>query len=1044
MPDCTSASNHRNLFPEFNSGLFSSPAIISPWVNPLTTKARGRRAGWKVKEREICQKNVIKSVVTPREQEWSSRQSGVNKNNLIQIQLQPQHKLEEQALSMALVNCRSLNKNGFKLKDHAVEYDCDIIAVTETWLPNEETLANQIIGDTCPKGYKMSQNPRNNGQRGGGVGIMYKSCLDVRAISDDGMVFESFEYIMHLVKVGLKLIRIVTIYRPPPSSTNGLTMSKFTAEFTMFLEHLLLLPGQIVILGDFNFHIDDSSNVHASEFLELLDVFNLTQHVDKPTHKHGHILDLIITDQGEDLIKDIQVYIPWISDHSLVSFNLTVPKPVSSRKTVVSRNWKSVDVEKFKEDVGNAEFSVDSDLVSESVHQYDRILHALTEKYAPLRKKNISIRPRAQWFTTELSEEKRKKRRLERRYRRTGAPKDIQAFNEQCVYYCQLLSTTRQSFYINKIQENTGDQRVLFFVVDKLLHRKTEPQLPVHENLNELTNRFADFFVEKIRKIRSSFGTTSCIEPDVPEMNCKMTEFSPVSSKELETIIKKSNNKYCSLDPIPTWLLKECLPSLLSWITNIVNQSLSSVMPTAYKEAILTPILKKTNLDTEQLKNYRPISNLSYVSKLIEKVVAKQITSYMSTNWLDETMQSAYRTNHSTETALIRIHNDILWALDRNEAVLFISLDLSAAFDTIDHKILLARLEHRLGITGNCLKWICSYLEDRKLRVAIDGEMSELKDLSFGVPQGSVLGPKLFTMYILPLGDIARKHNIHFHMYADDCQLYITFLKVNSSMVKTKMELLLTEIREWMAANMLKLNDDKTEIIAFDGPRRNPVQLSPLRIGNEVISISDSVRILGVDLDNNMTLKGHIHNVAKACFFKLKNMFKIRKCIDESAAKAMVHTMITSKLDYCNAILYGLPESSLKCLSSVQKTSARLITQSGKYDHITPIMKKLHWLPIRKRIDYKVLVMVHKTLNGLSPVYLDDLIQRRPNKGTRADSNGDLVVPGIKRSTFGGRTFGHAGSSLWNSLPRQLKTINDTKCFKKELKTFLFKSIYIS
>ena len=196
---------------------------------------------------------------------------------------------------------------------------------------------------------------------------------------------------------------------------------------------------------------------------------------------------------------------------------------------------------------------------------------------------------------------------------------------------------------------------------------------------------------------------------------------------------------------------------------------MTSIMPSSYKEAILTPLLKKPDLNAEDLKNYESISNLSYVSKLIEKVVAKQITNYVSTNNLDESMQCAYWASHSTETALCRIYNDITLSLDRNECVLYISLDLSATFDTIDHQILLARLAGRLEITGRCLHWIKSYLDGRKLRVAMDGILSDSKALHFGVPQGSVLGPKLFIVYLIPLGDIARSHGITFHAYADDC-----------------------------------------------------------------------------------------------------------------------------------------------------------------------------------------------------------------------------------------------------------------------------------
>ena len=245
-------------------------------------------------------------------------------------------------------------------------------------------------------------------------------------------------------------------------------------------------------------------------------------------------------------------------------------------------------------------------------------------------------------------------------------------------------------------------------------------------------------------------------------------------------------------------------------------------------------------------------------------------------------------------------------------------MDLSADFDTINHQILLARLAHRFGITGRCLHWIKFYLDGGKLRVAIDGILSDSMALNFGVPQGSALGPKLFVMYLVPLADIARSHGITFHAYADSCHLYIAFSRENVSMTKYKMETLLAEIKQWMSTNMLKLNNIKTEIKALGGPRCNLMELQSLTVGNEEVDVNKCVSLLGVDFDSDLTLKEHVRDVAKKCFYMLKNMFKIRRCINETAARAMVHTMITSKLDYCNAILYGLPESTLKHLTGVQ------------------------------------------------------------------------------------------------------------------------------
>ena len=226
------------------------------------------------------------------------------------------------------------------------------------------------------------------------------------------------------------------------------------------------------------------------------------------------------------------------------------------------------------------------------------------------------------------------------------------------------------------------------------------------------------------------------------------------------------------------------------------------------------------------------------MSKLIEKVVAKQINNYVSTNNLDEPIQSAYRASQSTETALCKIYNDIKLSLDRNECVLFISLDLSAAFDTMDHQILLARLAHHFGITGICLNWIKSYLDERKLRVAIDRILSDSKALNFRVPQGSVFGPKLFIMYLVPLGDIARSHGITFYAYADDCQLYIAFSRENFSMRRYKMEILLAEIKKWLSTNMLKLNDNRTEIMPIGRPRRNLIELQSLTVGSEEVNVT--------------------------------------------------------------------------------------------------------------------------------------------------------------------------------------------------------------
>ncbi|MCJ8729682.1 hypothetical protein PDJAM_G00109140, partial [Pangasius djambal] len=238
-------------------------------------------------------------------------------------------------------------------------------------------------------------------------------------------------------------------------------------------------------------------------------------------------------------------------------------------------------------------------------------------------------------------------------------------------------------------------------------------------------------------------------------------------------------------------------------------------VPKSLKLAVIKPLVKKPDLDPSNLTNYRPISNLPFLSKILEKVVAQQLISYLQSNNIYELYQSGFRPHHSTETALVKVVNDLLLASDQGCVSLLILLDLSAAFDTIDHNILLHRLEKVVRIKGSVLDWFRSYLTDRYQFVDLNGDHSARYRVEYGVPQGSVLGPLLFTLYMLPLGNIIRKHNISFHCYADDTQLYVLARPDENSQLK-KVEACAIDIRDWMLRNFLLLNPEKTEVLLLE------------------------------------------------------------------------------------------------------------------------------------------------------------------------------------------------------------------------------------
>jgi hypothetical protein len=561
----------------------------------------------------------------------------------------------------------------------------------------------------------------------------------------------------------------------------------------------------------------------------------------------------------------------------------------------------------------------------------------------------------------------------------------------------------------------------------------------------------ATFFSDKIKAIHEGLAElqdhTSSLDPEEQfQSENYFMDFSPVTEEEVGKIIKQAAPKSCCLDPVPTQLVKECLDILLPIITKIINQSFASAqVPKAFKVAAVTPILKKADLIAEILKNFRPISNLPFLSKVMEKLAAKQLINHKETNNLREKNQSAYRECYSAETALLRIHHDLMLVLDRKECVLMVMLDLSAAFDTVCHETLLDRLATRYGIRGNAHAWVTSYLTDRKQFVMNKGERSIEQEKNCDVPQGSVLGPTLYEDYTAaPLGSIFRKHGITFHIYADDTQAYVPFCIANEQESVKKLEACLEEVKRWMATNWLMLNDSKTEFIIF-GSKQNlsDVKTEFVSIGESIITPSASVKSIGAHLDSSLKMEKQVAATCKVAWFHLYQISKIRKYLTNDQTKSIVHAHVTCRIDQNNSLLIGLPKKLLTRLQRIQNASARLIVGLKKRDHITPTLKQFHWLPVEQRILFKVLLLTFKSLHDQGPMYLKELLTPYvPPRTLRSSSENLLCVPKTHYVETSKRAFGVRAPCEWNKLPASVRNKKSVKSFKTALKTYLYKTVY--
>ena len=669
--------------------------------------------------------------------------------------------------------------------------------------------------------------------------------------------------------------------------------------------------------------------------------------------------------------------------------------------------------------------------------------------HAPINTKYLSVHPNTPWYNSALSSQKRTLRNKERIYVKYPTSLNHDTFKIYRSIYKSAMNKAKSIFYQNKINEFSRSPRHLFKLTSSLMgtSKKSQyPNIPAHILCTQFSNQLNDKTLNTLRSIAFNIATVSPLFSNYDinvfslPLSCSFTSFFSISLTEILSLLN-SVKSTSSVDPIPLSVFKKSSHFISNQLLSIYSHSLIyGIFPTSFKRSHIKLILKKNNLDTSVLTNFRPISQLSIMSKILERIVSKQIFNYLSVNNILDPHQSAFKKHHSTETALTSVLNDLLTTLDDNQCIQMVLLDLSSAFDTINHDILINRLYY-LGISDAPLLWFKSYLSNRSSSVQIGESLSSPIPVTCGVPQGSVLGPLLFTLYILPLSKLIQSFpDISYHIYADDIQLYIK-LPINSSPDSNlSLSNCIRHINFWLLSNFLLLNETKTELINISHSQST---FPPLSVNNSLIHPKPFIKNLGFIFDTNLNYDRHISNICKISNLHIYKIRSIRKFITKKSCSILINSLIFSRLDYCNSLLCSLPSISISKIDRIIRASTRLTFNLSYSDYTTSVsslMSSLKWLTFKNRCLFKLLCLTHKLLLTHQPIYLYNLLDPiNPLNSLRSTRTIQLKTHPYKKKIFGGRSFKCMSPINWNSIPINIRNINNHATFKTRLKLLLLR-----
>jgi len=906
-------------------------------------------------------------------------------------------KTKSKVMKVLSLNCQSLNAKFdllqiFLEQCNTQESQIDIICLQETWFTADCDISLYKI-----PGYSLVSSGKLCSEHGG-VAMYIRDNIQFRILESsvksnvfDGQFIEiSFK---DTCKHSRKLI-MGNIYRPPHKTTDNIKL--FMNELNSIL-HRIGRYKNIILSGDYNIDLlkCEENNV-TNNFLDFIIGNSLIPRITLPTRfgkTTGTLIDnFFLKTSDEYSCTTAGIIRSHISDHlpyfiTLDYFENTKPnKSCRGNKLIKisTQNFKSMtefkcDLQKNKAELEN----ILSDNPDSSYYKFSKIIQTLSDRHFPVKYEKFSKYKHKinKWVTDGILNSIKHRDKLYVSLKSTSTDqKGYEAKRLKFQTYNRILKccirTAKRNYYHNKLELVKNDIRKTWTTINEIMNRNRQKNELPHEFLinNELVSD-KSIIANKFNKFFTDIGTTLSKKIDIPtdksykdylnDPTQQRFEFHYIDNDTIIKIIDSLKSKHSTgHDGMSCKLLKYVKYELADPLKLLINQTFKmSMFPTSLKIARIKPIHKKD--DTNIFDNYRPISILPSISKVFERIMHNQIYNYFNENKLFYASQYGFRHRHSTELASLELVQKIITSMDKNELPLNIYLDLSKAFDSLNHEILLYKLSY-YGFRGKSLDLMKNYLCSRKQYVDLDDTKSDLLEIKCGVPQGSIIGPLMFIIYVNDISSVTK----HFHsiVYADDTTLMTS---INSSIgyndIQMKLNKELKEINDWLKTNKLSLNIKKTKCMIFHTPQKNMrnITLPKLFIDNIQLEFVDQFNFLGIIIDKHLTWKSHVDMVAKKLSKTIGIMHKLRNTLPYYSLKTIYNSLILPYLNY-GLTIWGWRSDRL---FSLQKRAIRVIANLGYVAHTSFAFKQLKILKLSDLCLLHQYKFCFKLKNNLLPEY---------------------------------------------------------------------------